>query len=167
MWGSILYPQQGLHWKELGRLGILIFIPISYKKSFKELFTGIFFNFIFTYSLYIFLTVSLPVTPSHNLFPLFTLLLSECVGAPWISPPLWHFRSLQDWAFHFPLRPDKATWLEKYTPHTGNSFWDSPLHSPMFQLFRTHKKTKLHICYICVGMPRFSLCKFFGWWFRL
>ena len=33
------------------------------------------------------------------------------------------------------------------------------------QLFRTHMKTKLHICYICVGRPRSNLCMFFGWWF--
>jgi hypothetical protein len=30
------------------------------------------------------------------------------------------------------------------------------------QLFRTHMKTKLHICYIWVGRPRSSLCMFFG-----
>jgi hypothetical protein len=27
-------------------------------------------------------------------------------------------------------------------------------------------KTKLHICYICVGRPRHSMCMLFGWWFR-
>ena len=34
----------------------------------------------------------------------------------------------------------------------------------MFQLFRTHMKTKLHICYICTRRPRPSLC-IFGWLF--
>lgn len=35
------------------------------------------------------------------------------------------------------------------------------LGQPTFQLFRTHMKTKLHISYLCMGRPRFSL--FFGW----
>ena len=41
------------------------------------------------------------------------------------------------------------------------------LGQPPFQLFRTLMKNKMHICYICVGRPRSSLCVFFCWLFRL
>lgn len=36
--------------------------------------------------------------------------------------------------------------LEECIPSRGNSFQDS-----LFQLFRTHMKTKMHICYLCMG----------------
>jgi hypothetical protein len=61
----------------------------------------------------------------------------ERVEAPWIFP---NPRT----ALPLPLRPDKAAQLEEHIPHTGNSFRDSHL----LQLFRTHMKVKLHICYI-------------------
>jgi hypothetical protein len=64
----------------------------------------------------------------------------------------------------FSLTPDKAAQLEEHIPHTGTAFGITPT---LLQLFRTHMKFKLHICYICVGRPRFSLCMFFGWWSRL
>jgi hypothetical protein len=41
------------------------------------------------------------------------------------------------------------------------------LRLPALQLFRTHMKTKLHICYICFGSPKFSMRMFFGWCFSL
>jgi hypothetical protein len=41
------------------------------------------------------------------------------------------------------------------------------LGQPLIQLFGTHMKTKLHICYICAGEPRSSPCIHSGWWFRL
>jgi hypothetical protein len=49
------------------------------------------------------------------------------------------------------------------TNHTqATAFGIAPL-----QLFGTHMKTKLNICYICEGRPRSSLCLIFGWWFSL
>jgi hypothetical protein len=38
---------------------------------------------------------------------------------------------------------------------------------PQFQLFGTHMKDRVHICYIYSGRPRSSLCMFFAWWLRL
>jgi hypothetical protein len=73
------------------------------------------------------------------------------VGVPLSIPPPWHIKSLPGKGNQLPLRPDKAAQLEEHIAHTGNSFWDSLL----FQLFRTHMKTKLHIC---AGRPRSSPC---------
>ena len=35
------------------------------------------------------------------------------------------------------------------------------------QFLRTHKKTKMHICCICAGKPKFSTCMVFDFWFSL
>ena len=59
----------------------------------------------------------------------------------------WHIKSLQDWAHPLPLRPEKAVELRENDLMAGNRVRDSP----HYNCQGTHMKTKLHICYKCVG----------------
>lgn len=82
------------------------------------------------------------------------------MGTPWPSPML----ALQVSALLGTLCPTESrqgSWPRRPYP-TGRQQWLLP-----FQLFRTHMKIKLHICYICLGRSRSILCILFGWTFSL
>jgi hypothetical protein len=60
------------------------------------------------------------------------------------------------------LRSEKTAELVEWVPQTGNSFRNSSITTA----WDPHED-QLHICYICVGTPRFSHYMLFGWWFNL
>jgi len=90
---------------------------------------------------------SLLLIPPHTVPQSLLPFSSEKVEDPLGILPPWHNKSLQDWSYPLPLRPDKAGQLGEYISHIDNSFRDSSCSS----CWGTHMKTKLHICYICAG----------------
>ena len=55
--------------------------------------------------------------------------------------------SLQDKRYPLPLRPNKVSQLMEWDTQAGNIVKDSPSSS----CWENHMKTKLHVCYICIG----------------
>lgn len=75
----------------------------------------------------------------------------------------WHFKSLQGYVLPSPEEASQGSPARKTYP----IYRQQLLGYPPLLLLGTHMKTKLHTCYIWVVKPRFTLCIFFSWWFRL
>ena len=132
------------------------------------LFRSLFFlngsNFILFYSLYILLTALFPVTGSHNPPP----------TNPSFPSPLSGWGSLrytptlaQRVSSRLGASPNTETRQGSSAGRTYQMYRQQLLRYPPLQLFETHMKTKLHICYICGGRHWSSPCMLFDWRFSL
>ena len=109
---------------------------------------------------------SLPISqsppPPHNPSPIPT---SHSPMSCWVSPGYPHTPAFQvsvRLGASSPTEARQGSPPRRTYPTYRQQLWNS-----LLQLFETHMKTKLHICYIYVSRPRSSLCMFFGWWFTL
>lgn len=82
------------------------------------------------------LNANLQVTSTHNPPFLPFPFSSELVYYPLGIPQSWHIKSTEAIQDNYPI--ERQTLLKK----------------GLLQLFGTHMKIKLHICYVCVRRPR-------------
>ena len=121
------------------------------------------FSLFFSFNLNFYLLTLHPphcLPPGHPLSFLLPFLLfsSERVGSPRYPLTLALLVSARLVAFP----PTEAKQGSPAKP-TYPMYRQQLLGQPSFQSLRTHMTTKLHICYICVGRLRCSLCMRFDW----
>lgn len=120
-----------------------------------------FILYYFTYSLFISLTIPLPVTLLQTFSPSFIyqpLLLWESRGPPSYPPGLCEDR----WIFL--IGEYSPTGARQGSPNRTHPIYRQQLLiQPLLQLIGTCMKIKLHIFYICAERSMFCLCEFFVW----